>query len=77
MYNVKFKVKPAGHLHTATNSLSCGEKKTICGSLDDIVCIQYGKCEEVVLLLGQIIFLKVIQKNHLDIIQMSEKLTTK
>lgn len=55
VYNVKLRVKPAGHLHAATDSLSCG--KTICGSLNDILCTRYRKCEEVVLLLSQIIFI--------------------
>lgn len=38
--NVKLKVKPGGHVHTA--SLSCGV--TLCGSLNDIGSVQYRKC---------------------------------
>lgn len=64
VYNVKLKlkVKPAGHLHTATDSLSCG-KKTICGSLDDTVYTRYRQCEEVVLLLSLIIFKSYLKEN--------------
>lgn len=41
VYNVKLKVKPTGHVHTA--SLSCGI--TLCGSLNDIGSVQYRKCK--------------------------------
>lgn len=33
---MNLKVKPAGHLHAATDGLSFGKKK-ICGSLNDII----------------------------------------